>query len=517
MKRLTRLLSPITHDSPTASMLLNQISNLEKKISIMILPELSSILPNLVIFLDFTGLLGWMREDRMKPFLHLTSICTNFISGSSSGDWSDAEMELFQTGLQRWILVYEPLILSIIRTCFFYNDMEGGMKRKEVVERVLKGSGQAWKSAHLWVQYIDPALFIHHLSSMDQSCCDSVSVMLSCLQSTWATGLDSRQVDLDSSSVLVPSVHSLSIPEWYQVDFFKTLHLIWKSSQVTIEFQREILKVFQLALENKGGLVEAALEEIITVWLPILGPLFSLPDFLSLSQTILSKIMLQAGTFRNRVWATSSPFIYSALQSPNFRVQFVAFDTLKEIIKVCAYDQDPCFSEIVMKLLAITLEGSGLRCLAFRTLFQCPPRSLEPLICEMSIWACHLYLEKPKPLKDVAMLMDQTLGDFIDIALPHVLPGILQARDFNLLNVLISKGGKAANEAKVAKKLIIYSGEICAKLLPSSVDFFASLLLPFSDEESFGTISLFKSNLLILLYNLIVEMGGSDRSRAEQG
>ncbi|KAJ3333221.1 serine/threonine-protein kinase M1, partial [Kappamyces sp. JEL0680] len=181
-------------------------------------------------------------------------------------------------------------------------------------------------------------------------------------------------------------------------------------------------------------------------------------------------------------------------------------------------DQDPIFGDAVLKLLELTGADKWIKSLATKHLFSIPPKMLEPLLPQTALWAAEQFETNPKLLKELSQIMGLSMGDFIELASPNVLPVLVCREHTSLLSMLISRG-KDVNQSKVAKKLILFSGDILAYLImhghAGSLGYFASLVQPYSPDQEISVDSILKSNALQLIYNLVVELGGDHRAKAE--
>ena len=212
----------------------------------------------------------------------------------------------------------------------------------------------------------------------------------------------------------------------------------------------------------------------------------------------------------------------SVLQGSMNEPESSAFDILRSLFYSSWNDQSIVFFDSFLLLLeAVSSSNTHIRCCALNRLLDTPKEYLETLLPAASVWACQTPQNPVRAIKDISIIMETSVNEYLEAAFPYILPVIVAGEQSDLLNMLICRG-KDVSPSKVARKLIMYSGDIVSHLLiygpenePLLFQYFFGLVQPYSPDSIISVQSIFRSNALQLVYNLVVELGGERRARAE--
>jgi hypothetical protein len=177
--------------------------------------------------------------------------------------------------------------------------------------------------------------------------------------------------------------------------------------------------------------------------------------------------------------------------------------------------QEPIIFFEVAKFLIGYACGSTqlLRSLAIRQLLRIPEGEYGVILKELSLWATERLDENPKILQTVCQVLKINPSEFFELTWPYTLPVLVANRNQSILFKVCTKG-KESDEINTVKRLIHYSGDITAHLLvygpPGSMDYFLQLIEAATSGNELSLESLFKTNQLQLVRNLIVECGDMD-------
>ena len=190
---------------------------------------------------------------------------------------------------------------------------------------------------------------------------------------------------------------------------------------------------------------------------------------------------------------------------------------IKHLMVEFAIEENQIFEDCFLILFDhLSSNDSIIRSFVLEQLLSCPDRIFEPLLEKAIIRALETPDKSLRSLKDLSLLMNMPFNTFLEFSFPYILPIMIYSRNDSLLHSLISRG-KDVNPTKVAKKLILFSGDIIAYLILNSSSYddifqhYLSLVQPYSGELSVESV--FRSNALMLVYNLVIELGGESKSK----
>lgn len=214
-------------------------------------------------------------------------------------------------------------------------------------------------------------------------------------------------------------------------------------------------------------------------------------------------------------WRFLQSKLIQSLDSADLKQRESSLLVMKHLMVSFAPDEHKIYEDCFLTLFSYVCRfDSVFRAFVLEQLLSCSGRVFEPLLEQAALQSLHMPHKTIRALKDLASLMKVSFQDFMDRAYPFLLPVLVHTKNDTLLISLICHG-KEANAAKVAKKLILFSGDILAYLMvlppiggqPIFQHYF-SLVQPYSPDSVVSAESLFRSNSLMLVYNLVVLLGG---------
>jgi tetratricopeptide (TPR) repeat protein len=183
-------------------------------------------------------------------------------------------------------------------------------------------------------------------------------------------------------------------------------------------------------------------------------------------------------------------------------------------ILVVSIPSPTIFFNVTKLLIEFACEANQLlRSLAIRQLIRLPEEEYGAILRELSIWATDRLDDTPKVLQTISQILKRSPAELLELSWPYTLPVLVANRKLSILHKVCTKG-KESDEIHTVKRLIHYSGDIIAHLLvygPSgSIDYFLQLIEIATSGNQLSLESLFKTNQLQLVRNLIVECGDED-------